>query len=312
MADAPRKSLGDRLQSINKPTLFLILIILTSIPLFFNGLTVPDEPDPPTIELYRQLENIPAGKTVLLQSDWTLSTRGESLGEFKAVFRILMRQHVKVCMFTLADPQAPQVARDAVSELNQEQVANHQPPFEEWNDWIHIGYFPNAEGTSVSMVSDLRKAFAGKKAPKPLVGMTDIFQSPVMAGVHSLKDVPLYVLITASATTTVALQRLSGHVPLAFLVTGVMGPETQPYYDSHQVVGLAKGLKGVYDLETLMEKGYTLADGTKLPSYHSYPGEINLDRGAQYMPSLHAALTLLILAVVIGNVGVFLSRRKPQ
>jgi len=309
MADAPKKSFADRLQSINKPTLFFILIILTSIPLFFGGVIVPDEPDPPVIELYKQLESIPAGKTVLLQSDWTLSTRGESMGQFKSVFRILMRQHVKVCLFTLADPQAPQVARDAIRELNVEQADHHEPLFNEWTDWIHIGYFPNAEGTTISMVSDVRKAFGGKKANKPLSGMTDIFQSPVMAGVHTLKDIPMYLLITASATTTVALQRLSGHVPLAFMVTGVMGPETQPYYDSHQVAGLSKGLKGVYDLETLMQNGYMMADGTKLPAY---PGEINLDRGTSYMPSLHAALTLLILAVVAGNVGVFLSRRKAR
>jgi len=308
MADAPKKSFADKLQSLNKPTLFLILVLVTSIPLFFQ-IDVPNKPDPPAIALFTELMQIPDNSTVLIQSDWTLSTRGESEGQFKAVMRILMRRHIKACLFTLADPQAPQVARDAIRELNEEQVAHNLPTYDEWKDWVHIGFFPVAEATSVAMVSDLRKAFAGRKSTPPGGTSTDVFQSPVMRSVHSLKDIPLYILMTASATTTVALQRLGGQVPLAFTVTGVMGPETQVYFDSHQIVGLSKGLKGVYDLETLMKTGTTLPDGTRI---EGFPGMIDLDRGARYMPALHGALTLLILAVVIGNVGMFLSRRKTS
>src|SRR5579862_7797475 len=141
MADAPKKSFADKLQSINKPTLYFVLVLVTSLPLLVSGIAVPDEPDPPSAALYSSLMQVPEGKTLLLQSDWTNSTRGESAGQFKAVMRIIMRKHLKVCMFTLADPQAPQVVRDAMRELNDEQRAHNLPPFEEWNDWVHIGFF---------------------------------------------------------------------------------------------------------------------------------------------------------------------------
>ncbi len=309
MADAPKKSVGEKLQSISKPTLFAILVSVITIPLFIKGINVPDEPDPPAIALFETLMDIPEGRTVLLQSDWTNGTRGESGGQFKAVLRILARRHIKACMFTLADAQAPQVARDVLRELNDEQRAHGQPTYDEWKDWVHIGFFPSAEATSVAMASDLRKAFAGRKATPPGGSSTDVFKSPVLKDVHSLKDIPDYILITASSTNTIAIERLYGSVPLAMGVTGVMGPETQVYFDSKQLVGLSKGLKGVYDLENLMETGWTRADGTKI---EPFKGAINLDQGARYMPPLHAALSLLILAVVIGNIGVVLTRRLAK
>jgi hypothetical protein len=82
------------------------------------------------------------------------------------------------------------------------------------------------------------------------------------------------------------------------MVTGVMGPEMQVYYDSGQVKGLVSGLKGLYDVENEMQ-----AD---------FPGQVNLDNGAKYYPTLHIALTLLMLAVVIGNLGMYLSRKSDN
>lgn len=307
MSEAPKKSLGEKLQSISKPWLFLILIVTTSLPLFFH-MTVPNRPEATATHLFKAIMDVPDGSTVLIESDWTLSTRGESAGQFKALMRMLMRKHVKACIYTAADPQAPKVARDAIRSLNDEQRAKHEPTYNEWTDWVHLGYFPSAEATELAIGADIRKAFAGRKATPPGGSSTDVFRSPVLEKIHTIKDIPLMVLVTASNTSNVVIERLTGAVPLAFMVTGVMGPETQVYYDSKQLVGLSKGLKGVYDLETLMENGATV-DGEKIAGF---PGEINLDQGALYYPTLHAALILLILAVVIGNLGILLSRRKSN
>jgi hypothetical protein len=118
----------------------------------------------------------------------------------------------------------------------------------------------------------------------------------VLKDIRKVADFPILIVLTASNTSNIVIERLYGKVPLGMMVTGVMGPETQVYYDSHQLVGLSKGLKGVYDMETLMDK--------------DFPGQLNKDQGSLYYPTLHFALTLLILAVIIGNVGMALSRRK--
>ncbi|HVT14242.1 MAG TPA: hypothetical protein VHE55_18410 [Fimbriimonadaceae bacterium] len=299
--------MGEKLQSINRSTLFLILILCTSVPLFFP-VKLPNRADAPSMDLYQKLMTLPEGSTVLVQSDWTNSTRGESGGQFNALMRILMRRHIKACIYTAADPQAPEVARNAIAELNKQQDAAHLPEYKEWDDWVHLGFFPSAEGTSVSIGTDVRKAFAGKKATQPNGTQADVFESPVLKNIHAVRDFPLMILITASNTSNVAIERLYGKVPLAMMVTGVMGPETQVYYDSHQLVGLSKGLKGVYDIENMMQDGAKIA-GQTFPPFTG-PGVINKDLGTRYYPTLHMALLLLIVAVVVGNVGMFLSRKR--
>jgi hypothetical protein len=304
----PEKTLGEKLQSINRTTLFLILFLATSVPLWIPNIKLPNRTDVPVQDLYHKLMTLPENSTVLIESDWTNSTRGESGGQFAALMRVLMRRNIKACIYTAADPQAPEVARNALVQLNKEQTAANLPTFDEWTNWVHLGYFPSAEGTSVSIGNDVRKAFAGKKATPPGGKKTDVFQSPVLKDIRTVKDFPLMVVLTASNTSNVVIERLYGKVPLGMMVTGVMGPETQVYYDSHQLVGLSKGLKGVYDLENMMDDGATIG-GTQFPPFKG-PGVINHDLGTKYYPTLHAALTLLILAVVIGNVGMFLSRKR--
>lgn len=309
MADAPQKTLGEKLQSINKPVLFLILILTTSIPLWVPG-KVPNLPEAPTQHLFAEVMKIPDGSTVLIESDWTNGTRGESAGQFKALLRILSRKHVKCAIYTAADPQAPKVAKDTIRTLNEEFKANGQPTYNEWTDWVHLGYFPSPEATETAIGADIRKAFAGRKSIPPGGTSTDVFKSPVLEKVVTLKDISMLFLVTASNTSNTVIERLTGQVPMSFMVTGVMGPETQVYYDSKQLKGLSKGLKGVYDLETMMQDGTTV-DGVPVPGFKGKEF-VNLDQGALYYPTLHAALILLILAVTIGNVGLAMSRRKSQ
>lgn len=306
MAQVEPKSVGEKLQSVNRTTLYAILFFVTSVPLFFSGLKVPNKPEESTMDLYAALMDLPENSTVLLASDWTLSTRGESGGQFEALLRILMRKHIKAAIYTTADPQAPQVARDTIAELNKDNVAKGDKPYERWNDYIVLGYFPNAEGTAVSIGTNPRAAFGGRRDIPPGGVPTDVFESPVLKDVKSLTDFKLVVILTASNTSTVTIERLSGKVPLAMLVTGVMGPETQVYYSSGQLLGLSKGLKGVYDLETMMESGIRIHD----KDYPPFTGKTNLGRGSIYYPTLHFALALLILAVVIGNVGMAMGKRR--
>lgn len=306
------------LQGLPRPFLYFLLVLATAIPLFFD-ITVPNKPSDAAIDLYAATMKIPEGSTVLVSTEWTNGTRAESAGEFEAVMRMLMQRKCKFVIFSIGDPQAPPVAKEEIRILNEERVANHEKPYERWNDWIEIGYFANAEGTANAIGASVRNAFAGKKDINAQGENQDIFQSPVMQHVNTLKDIPVFFEITASSTSTVYIQRISSKVPIALLCTGVMGPEAVPYYSSGQVVGLVAGLKGVVDLEALMAQGINTkdADGkVKIASTKTseeIPGFMDpkfKGKGAQYYPALHVAMFLLILAIVAGNVGMFMSKRS--
>ena len=313
------RTMGEKLQSIPKQVIYLLLIVVTTIPLFVNG-TVPNKPVDSSIDLYATLMTLPTDKPVLIASDWTGSTRGESKGAFKSILRILMRRGVKFAIYSAADPQAPRVAQDVIEELNLERAAKNEPRYERWNDWINVGYFPNAEAATNGISQNLKSAFAGRKDFPPGAPPRDVFQSPVLQGMSRIQDFPLLVVITASKTSNITVERIYGKTPIAFAVTGVMVPETQVFYQSKQIIGFAGGLKGVYDMEQLMESGINNPgpDGKiaiasdKYGPIPGFPGAENTGQGTKYYPTLHFALALMILMIVLGNVGMFLKKREAK
>jgi hypothetical protein len=315
---ADKRTLGEKLQSLPKPLLYLILILCTSVPLFIP-IPVPNTPNQESIDMYATVMSIPEGSTVLIASDWTNSTRGESGGQFESLIKLLMRRNIRFGVYSLADPQAPQVARDAIGRVNIARINAGEEPYQHWADWLMLGYLPNAEAAGQAMANNIRLAFQGRRAIDPATGqLRDIFESPVMANIRELSDAPLVVIVTASQTSTISIERFHGLVPISLMVTGVMGPESLNYYATGQVVGMLNGLKGLYDFEQMMEVGVnsdhprTVRSANQTHAFIGFPDADNVGNGTRYYPTLHFALTLLIVSVIIGNIGMFLSRRGAK
>ena len=315
----PAMGFAEKLMSVKRHTLYLLLIVATSVPTFFS-ITLPNKPDQPSIDFFTTVMALPEGSTILIETDWTKSTRGDSMAQMQALLRILMRHNIKFAIYSTADPAAPQVARDTIGRLSEERRAKGERPYVRWEDWVDLGYFPNSEATNNAIATNIRKAFAGK-TEVPGVGQParDVFRSPVLSKIQKVGDMPLLLVVTASKTFDIIVERLYGKVPLAAMVTGVMGPECTVYYASGQMVGLCVGLKGALDIERLMESGVNnppekpVVVNKKSPEVvPGFPGAINEGNGKAYYPTLHVALALMILAVVIGNIGMVLTRKGAK
>lgn len=309
-----RKGFVDRMQSLSRHTLYLLLVIVVSAPLLiakFGGqFVIPTKPKPATIGFYAMVGGLdPAKGPVVVQTDWTNSSRGESMGEFEALMRIFIARKIKFAFYGAADVQSPEVARNTLRRVAEEFPPEERPVAGQ--DYVDLGFFPDAEAINNQMEADLRKAWAGKTYRG-----VDVFQSPVLKDVRSLADVQLLINITASETTRVLVQRIT-KTKLAAMVTGVMGPETINYFQSGQMVGVVVGLRGTVELETMMARGINHSEGGKLPFVEAsglpviepLPIDKPYGRGMNYFTALHTALGLLILAVVAGNVGLIISRR---
>ena len=159
-----------------------------------------------------------------------------------------------------------------------------------------LGFFPNAEALGQSMKANVRNAFGSKRDANTAGDWRPVFESPVLTNINKMADFKIFAVVTGTKSINIAMERVGRLTPMVGMVTGVMGPEQLNYFLSGQIKGLAIGLKGVYDLEGLME--------TK------YPGEINIDKGPKYIFALHIGIGLMILAIVAGNVGVFLTRKQ--
>lgn len=323
------QALGLKLQSLPRQLLYVLLVVFATVPLFFKS-EIPNEPEPSTMSAYASLLAIPDGSTVLIESDWTLSTRGESAGQFESLMRILKAKKVKFALYSV-DPLGPQIAKNTIERLNQERKSKNLPLIEKWNDWVELGVFPNLEGQTTSMGINLRAAFKGKSDSNPATNKAeDVFKSPVLEKVNTIADVAGIIIVTASSSLDTNVERLSDKTKITAMVTGVMGPEAKPYLAAGQLQGLSIGLKGVYDLEYMMNYGLRgpgiddperkdkrpvyakLGDGTLPPLTEIEPGATTFDRGAKYYLALHSALFLMIAMIVLGNVGMFMSKGRRR
>src|SRR5579871_456750 len=212
MADAEPQvvSTGRKGPAIPRPLLYLLLILATATPLFFDNISIPDQPaDPAVFDMYAMLMTIPTDRPVLVSSEWTNGTRAESRGAFEALMRILMHRNIKFVLFSIADAQAPPVAVEVIRDLNEERKKHGERPYERWNDWVDVGYYANGEGTAEALAVSVQKAFSGKQDMNPQGESEDVFDSPVLKGVSTLKDVSAFINVTASATDIVYIQRLA-------------------------------------------------------------------------------------------------------
>ena len=312
----------EKIQNVDKRILYLILIVLTTIPLFpmFSSIVLPNEPAPHSQAFYYQLMSVPEGKTVFIQSDWTLSTRGENAGHIESLLRTVMSKKLKFAIYTVADPQAPGVYRKYIQSINAERKRAGLKEYKQWEDYVDLSYFPNAEGTLNAIGSDVRKIF-NKRVKDPASGKDrPVFESPVLKDVFKVGDVGLYVVITASNSFDRTVERLSDKTKVVVMCTGVIGPSTLPFFQSGQIKGASIGLKGAVDVEYMMKYGLNYPDSTgKIKVPWSGKEELKADpvvegttiaRGSLYFMSFHAAIALLILAVTVGNIGMFMARRK--
>ncbi len=322
MSTPSKKSFADMLGGFSSQTLYLLLIIFCVIPLFINA-EIPSKSEDQSVDLFVSIMQLPTDKPVLISSDWTNSSRGESAGQFEALMRILMRRNIKFFFFSFGDPQAPQVARDVIQRINDERKASGDRPYEVWKDFVDAGFYSDPNfALGATMKADIRSAFSNKTARKPDGTQGNIWESDVLKNVRKLQDFSILLNITASSTVDFIVSRLSGAIPIGVMCTGVVGPGVQPYYQASQIVGVSIGLKGVYDIERMMQygvKGTAVAKpdfkggiskkdaNLDLPAFE---GKKNLDRGASYYLALHAALALMIVAVVAGNIGLIAAKMR--
>lgn len=311
----------DRLQRIDRKVLYLLLVVVATLPLFVPGTVIPTKTGPDTQALYIRLNQLDEKSVVVIQSDWTVSSRGESQSALEALLRVLHARKAKFVIFSGADPQAPQVARNVISKMNANFKKEGLREFQPWTDYLDLGYFPQLESFAVSMATDVRKAWGVKQAVDPADGRRKgVFTSPILSKVQKLGDMSLYVNVTASGTPKILIGRFGNPqaIPIAAMVTGVMGPEHQNYFSSGQLVGLSVGLRGVVELETMMANGINYSIGEKPPfvQVDNFRGKVppiaegKYYRGMSYFTSLHAAMSLLIICVVLGNLGIITRRRK--
>jgi hypothetical protein len=87
--------------------MYLLLVVMTVVPLFIKGVVVPTVTSQNTEDFFLALNDLPENSTVFLESDWTVSTQGENAGQMVAILKALRMRNVKFVIYSCSDAQAP-------------------------------------------------------------------------------------------------------------------------------------------------------------------------------------------------------------
>lgn len=258
-------------------------MVVIAVPLLNPRTTLPISPNSQTKKAFDAVESAVKAnpnQLVILDCQWSASTRGENQFQTEAIMEHLMRLHAKFALMGFV-PQ---------SRILSQKIADRLAPkygYRYGIDYINWGFKPAFEQTLKGMAVDIPGTLKEDATHKPLVSF------PIMRDVKNFKDVSLIVEVTPSSTLDSWLGLVQGinHTPVVYAPTAVMAPEGYPFLDSGQISGIITGVAGAGDYEALLK---TKGSATQVAT------------------SLSAVYALIIFLIIIGNVGYYASRAAER
>ncbi len=249
--------------------IYTLVFLAVSIPLLLRW-TARVQPSPPVEMAYQAIEALQPGDLVLVGVDFGPSTMPEMNPMYEAILEHLFRKGAKVAILSL---QSALDLPNGVQVL--EKVARrHNKVYGE--DYANLGYKPGLEAVIVSIGQEIRDVFPEDALGNPLDSL------PMFQDVHNYDDIALIIDLASGGTYGSWIQFAQARYGAKLItgVTAVMGPETYPYIQSKQLVGMLAGLKGAAEYETLIQR----------------PG-----LGSRGMPAQAMVHILIILMILYGN-----------
>lgn len=269
----------DRLQSIDKRILYVLLFFAIAFPLV-NPVPLPMAIAPPTRAAYEWMKSLPDGGVLWVGGDYSASSIPELTPAGKAFVRMAFEKNMRVIHFTMWNTGANIMnawLTDVAAEYNKQYGV----------DWVDIGYKPNATAILRHMTSNIIEAAGTDFYGTPLADL------PLMQEVLALS--PEYVdgiveLSTGSPGSATYLTYVVEQKGIEMVVacTAVSAAGDMPYFLSGQFKGLLNGMAGAAELEKLS----------------GHPDKASASLGAQSF-----AHALIILFIILGNIGYIVNRR---
>jgi hypothetical protein len=276
-ADTPRRSFWERLLTIDRRWIYVVLFLVVLAPFLLNWKPPVGPPNRWTEKLYQEIDSLPPGSVVMISVDYQPSGKPELQPMIVALARHALSRDLRLIMVSVVFPQGPSLAQEAL------ELAAADTGAVDGVDYVNLGWRPQPTAVMLGMGEDIKEVFETDLAGRPTNSLE------VMRGVDSYDDVG--VLVTVSGTgivgSWIVLVQQKFKVKLAAGVTSVSATDYYQYLRTEQLIGMINGLKGAAEYEYLA----------------GYP-----DRAALGLPGVTAAHLLIVLLVILGNIGYFAMR----
>jgi len=278
MAEVKGKAWYDRLVTVDRRIIYLILAVSILLPMLFNIR--------PTTAISKEVRNVyefvdalAPGDRLFLAFDYDPSTLAELHPMAEAILTQAFEKGVRVYISCLSQ-FGPAMADELITRIAQEHGKERN------EDYVFLGYKPYPAITILAMGSDFRVPF-----PTDYYG-TRIADIPAMQDVRNFAQMKAVISLAAGNAADFWIQygQAKYGVKLALGVTGVMASDYYPYLQSGQIFGLLPGVKGAAEYEQLRGKQ---------------------GAGSRNMPYQVAAHVVILGFMIISNIG-YIAQRRAQ
>jgi hypothetical protein len=274
-----------RLATIDRRILYLVMLLVVIIPLLAR-LRSPAEVTSPVRDVFNAVETLAVHqKPLLISVDFDPTSRAEMYPMLMAILRHAFARKVKVVELGIWQTGFG-LAQRALNEVATEYGMKYG------EDYVFLGFKAGVDAVILGLGEDVRRTFPVDARRIPLDS------SPMMANIRKLNDFGLIVSLSAGTPgyqDWLLYGQARYRVPAAAGTTAVSAADAYPFLGSGQLVGLLAGMKGAAEYEALNTQ-------------HGFKQASSLATAA--MPALSYAHFAIIILVLIGNVGFFVSRRR--
>ncbi len=276
----------EKMTMLDRRWVYLFLaVVVTFAYLFRNDFSVPVTVTSEVESIYQFIEDLDPGDKILISFDYDPNSLAELHPMARAILLHAFRTDVKVLGVTLSQygsTMVEELLRNGVEESRE--LYGIEKKYGE--DYCFLGYRPYPALVILGMGQNFRIYFPEDYYNNPLDSL------PIMDRVRNYDDVKCVLVLTSGTTGDwwIVYGNAKYDMPLALGVTGVMASDFYPYL-GNAIFGLIGGWKGAAEYEKLVGEEHDATAG---------------------MPAQVAAHLTIILFILIGNIGYYLSRRKTQ
>jgi hypothetical protein len=281
MMTSEDNTIWDKLQTIPREVLYLLVIISMIIPLLSPlGLPIPISPQ--TRTLYDSLDTLQPGDVFVQFVDYSAGSMSFHEPGFIAITYKAVNKGAKLVMLS-SSVEGP---------MMYEIVINKIKPFLDsagyvyGEDYVYLGYTAGEETALAAIASNIRSVYTTDQYGTPLDDIT------LMQSVNNHEDFTMLISYTMGSPESFVRQFNTQYGVTTHIHCGeMMTPTILPFWASGQITGLLNGGVGAAEMEVLVDRP---GDAVKLTDVYSFSN-------------------LIVFAfLIIGNIGFIMKGRMKE
>jgi hypothetical protein len=279
-------SFYEKIMNLDRRWVYLTIGVVVTATVIWS-FPVPLYLTPEVRSVYDFVESMAPGEILMIGVDYDPAALAELHPMSYAITRQCFAKDIKM-LFCCLHQNGPGMVEQVIAQVAEEYGKVNGV------DYVYFGYQAYPAISILAMGQNFRIPFPEDYYGTPLDSM------PMMRTITNFDNVKAIINISAGSATEYWINYANGRygAQLAIGVTGVMTADYYPFLQSGQIFGLIGGMKGAAEYEHLAERG----------------GYISREKGqlwaSKSMPIQTTTHIVVILFIVIGNVGYFMSKRK--